>query len=187
MTTTVCSRKTVLVPPLPRVGTFTVVLAASLLIALLAHVRFTLPFTPVPVTGQTLGVLLVAAALGARRGTAAVLAYLAEGALGLPVFAGGSGMAYLFGPTGGYLLGFLAAAWVVGALAERGSERNLRTAWLAFLAGEAVIYAFGVPWLGLYVGFSRAVVLGFTPFLLGDLLKALFAGLLLPAAWRLQR
>ncbi len=180
-------RRTVLVPAFSRAGNAAVIVAASLFIALMAHVRLPLPFTPVPLTGQTFAVLLVGAALGSRRGTAAVLVYLAEGALGLPVFAGGAGLAYLLGPTGGYLFGFLAAAWLSGRFAERGNDRRLATAWVGFLAGEAAIYALGVPWLALFVGFPQAVALGLLPFLLGDFLKALAAGLLLPAVWRWAR
>ncbi len=187
MLTTVHPRKAVLVPALSRAGNLALVLAASAFIALMAHVRLPLPFTPVPITGQTFAVLLVGAALGSRRGAAAVLAYLAEGALGLPVFAGGGGLAYLLGPTGGYLFGFVAAAWVVGKLAEHGHDRRFITAWAGFLLGEIVLYAFGLAWLSRFVGMRQAIALGLTPFLLGDALKALAAGLLLPTVWQWQR
>ena len=175
----------VLVPPLSRRANLALILGASLFIALLAQVRIPLPFTPVPITGQTLGVLLVGAALGPWRGAAAVLTYLTEGLLGLPVFAGGgAGLAHLLGPTGGYLVGFVAAAWVAGALAERRLDRRGRTAWLAFLLAEVALYLPGLAWLALYVGPQRALALGLYPFILGDLLKALLAGALLPTAWR---
>ncbi len=177
-------RKTVLVPPLSRAGNVALIFAASLFIALMAHVRLPLPFTPVPVTGQTFAVLVVGAVLGSRRGTAAVLAYLAEGLLGLPVFAGGAGLAYALGPTGGYLLGFVAAAFLTGLLAERGGDRRFASAWVGFLLGEAAIYALGVPWLAHFVGFPQAVAMGLLPFIVGDLAKALVAGLLLPIAWQ---
>ena len=162
------------------------VLGASLFVAALAQVRIPLPFTPVPITGQTLGVLLIGALLGARRGAAALMLYLAEGLAGLPVFAAGSGGASsLFGPTGGYLLSFVLAAWLVGWLCERGLERTLRTAWLPFLLGEAAIYLLGVPWLAFFVGgLGKAVALGLAPFVVGDLCKMLLAAALLPAAWR---
>ncbi|GAB4527565.1 MAG: biotin transporter BioY [Anaerolineales bacterium] len=161
------------------------ILSGSLLVALLAQVRISLPFTPVPITGQTMGVLLTGALLGSRRGTAALLLYLLEGLAGLPVFAGGAGgAAHLMGATGGYLLGFVLAAWLVGALCERGLERTWRTAWLPFLAGEALIYLAGVPWLAFFVGgMHKAVTLGLLPFLPGDALKAMLAAALLPAAW----
>jgi biotin transport system substrate-specific component len=163
------------------------VLSGALLVAALAQVRIPLPFTPVPVTGQTLGVLLVGALLGSRRGAASLGVYLLAGVAGLPFFAGGaSGAGVLFGATGGYLFGFVLAAWLVGRLSERGLERKTRSAWLAFLVGEIAIYALGVPWLALFVGgLEKALLLGFVPFVAGDLLKAGLAGLLLPAGWRL--
>lgn len=174
----------VLIPARSRRADGALVLAASLFIALMAQVSLPLPFTPVPITGQTFAVLLVGATLGARRGALAVLAYLAEGLAGLPVFAGGTGgLAHLLGPTGGYLLGFVAMAATVGALAEHGLDRRLRSAWLAFLLGEAVLYLCGLPWLAVFVGPSKALTLGLLPFLPGDLLKALLAGLALPALW----
>lgn len=162
------------------------VTGGSLLVALFAQVRIPLPFTPVPLTGQTFAVLLVGALLGARRGAWSLALYLLQGALGAPVFAGGkAGLVHLFGPTGGYLLGFLVAAWLVGWLAERGGERRLPVSLLTFLLGEGVIYLFGLPWLALFVGWERVLVTGLFPFLPGDLIKAIAAALALPAAWRL--
>jgi len=163
-------------------------LAGSVLIALMAQLSLRLPWTPVPITGQTLAVLLEAAALGARRGASAVALYLCMGATGMPVFAlGGGGIAHLLGPTGGYLLGFLGAAWLVGWLAEHGWDRRLPTTALALLLGNALIYAFGLPWLALFVGWSAVLPLGLFPFIIGDLFKLLLATLLLPASWRLVR
>lgn len=162
------------------------VVGGSLLVALLAQVRIPLPFTPVPLTGQTFAVLLVGALLGARRGAWSLALYLLQGALGAPVFAGGkAGLVHLFGPTGGYLLGFLAAAWLVGWFAERGGERRLPISLLTFLLGEAVIYLFGLPWLAFFVGWERVLIAGLLPFLPGDLIKVIAAALALPAAWRL--
>ncbi len=164
------------------------VLFGSLLIALLAQVRVVLPFTPVPITAQTLGVLLIGAVLGSRRGAAAVIAYIVEGGLGLPFFAGGkAGLAVLMGPTGGYLLGFVAAAFVVGWLAERGLDRRVSTSMPLFVLGMAVIYAFG--WLGLsrFVGMEAALAGGVLPFIFGDIVKVALAAALLPAAWRLLK
>ena len=157
----------------------------SLLVALAAQVTVRLPFSPVPVTGQTLAVLLVGALLGSRRGAASMLAYLVEGLIGLPVYAGGaSGLAYAMGPTGGYLVGFVAAAFVTGWLAERGWDRRAGTTALAMLAGNAAIYAFGLPWLAIYVG-QQAAVLGLVPYVVGDIAKLVLAALSLPVGWKL--
>jgi biotin transport system substrate-specific component len=161
----------------------------SLLVAVFAQIRIPLPFTPVPITGQTLAVLLVGAALGSKRGSASMLLYLTLGLAGMPVFAGGeAGLAYLSGATGGYLLGFIVAAYAVGRLAERGLERKFRTAILPFLIGQSIIYGLGVLWLGMYLGnLNDALVLGFYPFVIGDLMKMAFAAALLPATWKLVR
>jgi biotin transport system substrate-specific component len=164
--------------------------AGSWLVAGLAQLQVRLPFTPVPVTGQTLGVLLVGAALGPGLGALSMGLYLAQGALGLPFFSGGeSGPAFL-GPaaaTGGYLWGFLVAAALVGWLARRGWDRTPARAVAAMLLGEAVIYLVGLPWLmgAIDVAPARALSLGFAPFVVGDLLKLIVAAGLLPAAWRL--
>ncbi len=164
-------------------------LTGSLLVALFAQVRIPLPFTPVPITGQTFAVLLVGAALGARRGAAALTLYLLEGALGLPFFAGGrGGLHVLSGATAGYLFGFVLAAWLTGRLAERGLERNVRTSLLPFVAGSLVIYICGLAWLTVVRGSLRqAIILGLLPFLPGDAVKLLAAALALPAAWRLLK
>ena len=164
------------------------VTAGALLVALLAQVRIPLPFTPVPLTGQTFAVLLVGAALGSRRGFASLSLYTLIGAFGLPVFAGGAGgAAYAFGPTGGYLFGFILAAYVTGLLAERGLERSLRTSLLPFLAGTIIIYALGAGWLAFFVGPQVAFAKGVLPFIPGDLLKLALAALALPAAWMLVK
>jgi biotin transport system substrate-specific component len=162
--------------------------AGALLVALLAQVRIPLPFTPVPLTGQTFAVLLVGAALGSRRGLASLGLYTALGLVGLPVFAGGSsGTSALLGPTGGYLLGFIVSAYVIGLLAERGLERSLQTSLLPFLVGTVLIYALGAGWLAFYVGPANAISKGILPFLLGDTFKIVAAALVLPAAWKLAR
>ena len=164
------------------------VVTGSLLVAALAQVRIPLPLTPVPITGQTFAVLLVGAVLGSERGAFSLILYLVEGGLGLPFFAGGAGgLTHVFGPTGGYLLGFIAAAYLVGRLAESGLDRRFRTSVLIFLAGEAIIYLFGVTWLGFFIGFQQALAAGLLPFLPGDLFKLLAAALVLPAGWRLAR
>ncbi|HXF56532.1 MAG TPA: biotin transporter BioY [Actinomycetota bacterium] len=168
------------------------VVGGSLLVAGLAQLSIRLPFTPVPITGQTLGVLLVGASLGAARGLASMLLYLAEGAVGLPFFAEGKGgweVLTLATPSGGYLFGFVAAAALVGFLSQRGWDRSLRSCIGAMLLGEVVIYLCGLPWLAASVGVpaTRALELGLYPFVVGDLLKLFVAAGALPAAWRLTR
>ena len=144
----------------------------SLVIALGAQVAIPLPFTPVPVTLQTLAVLLAGCLLGSGRGALAVVAYLGEGFAGLPVFSGGTaGISHLVGPTGGYLLGFVAAAFVVGVFAQRGAARSPLGTLVMLVIGNVVLYVPGVIWLGVYTGMDRAISLGFLPFVLGDLLK----------------
>ncbi|MBK9211320.1 MAG: biotin transporter BioY [Anaerolineales bacterium] len=165
----------------------TLIILGSLFVAALAQVEIPLPFTPVPITGQTFGVLLVGAALGSKRGAASLTLYLAEGALGLPFFAGGAhGLSVLTGATAGYLLGFIGAAYVIGRLAEKGLERSVRTSFIPFLVGTVLIYACGVTWLAVMLGsWSKAVTFGLIPFLIGDIIKLLAASLALPAAWKL--
>jgi biotin transport system substrate-specific component len=147
-------------------------LLGSALLTLSAKIQ--VPFYPVPMTMQTLVVLLIGMAFGARLGVATVALYLAEGAAGLPVFAGtpekGIGLAYMIGPTGGYLLGFVFAAAVAGWLVER--RRDAAGLALAVVAGSIAIYAPGVLWLASFVGLAKALELGLMPFLWGDLLKA---------------
>ena len=149
---------------------------ANLLLIACAQVRIPLPFTPVPITGQTLGVLLAGALLGSRYGTAVVAAYVVQGLIGLPVFAGWKGgVAALLGPTGGYILGFIPAAFVAGYLLERGFHRNWSTTLVALIVSNALIYAFGLPWLAFFVGWDKVLQMGFLPFVFGDLLKLLTA------------
>lgn len=167
----------------------TLIVLGTLFVAILAQVKIPLPFTPIPLTGQTFAVLLVAAALGSKRGTASMAFYIVIGAFGLPVFAGGaSGITYLSGATLGYLIGFILAAYVVGLLAERGLERNIRTSIIPFLVGTVIICTCGVIWLSMLLGnFSKAVAAGLTPFLIGDFIKLIAAALVLPAAWNLAK
>jgi biotin transport system substrate-specific component len=164
------------------------VVTGSLLVALAAQLEIRLPFTPVPWTGQTFAVLLVGALLGARRGALALLAYLSEGLAGMPVFAGGAfGAGALMGPTGGFLLGFVPAAAVTGALAERGWDRRFLTTWAAMAIGSACLFACGLPWLAAFVGWDRVLALGLLPFVPGDVTKQVLAAILLPGAWKLAR
>lgn len=156
----------------------------ALIVALTAQVY--IPTTPVPFTGQTFGVLVVGGALGFRRGAAALGLYLVVGLVGVPVFSeGDSGTATLFGVTGGYLLGFVAAAAVVGRMAELGWDRRIGGAMAAMLLGTAIIYAIGVPWLKAVTGMSWAdsVANGLTPFLIWDTAKLAIAAALFPLAW----
>lgn len=161
------------------------VLLGSALIALSARVAIPLPFSPVPITGQTFAVLLVGTALGPWRGAAALLAYLAEGAAGLPVFAGiHTGPAALLGPTGGYLFGFVPAAWICGYLAERGWDRSVVGTVAAMILGNVAIFAVALPWLARFVGPGNVWALGFWPFIPGDVVKIALAAAALPLAWK---
>ena len=151
------------------------------------------PFWPVPMTLQTFAVMGLAAAYGSRLGVATVIAYLAAGAAGLPVFTNTppdiAGPAYLLGPTGGFLIGFVAAAFIVGIAADRNWDRSVPKLLAAMLAADAALFVLGLAWLGVAVpalGFSWGLLeAGLFPFLLGDLLKVLIAALAVPAAWRL--
>lgn len=163
---------------------FTLILAGSVLIAISAQLAVWVPFSPVPVTGQTFAVLMIGALFGARRGGLCVLAYLTEGLAGLPVFAGGAGgIAWLIGPTGGYLLGFIAAAVLVGWLAEHGWDRKIWTTVIAMLAGNICIYTFGLLWLTVLMVDNKFRI-GVYPFIAGDVAKTILAALLLPAGWK---
>jgi biotin transport system substrate-specific component len=160
------------------------VLAGTLVVILSA--RVIIPVTPVPFTGQTFGVLLVGGALGFRRGLAALLLYVALGAVGMPVYAEGKfGLAVLSGATGGYLIGFVVAAALVGRLAELGWDRRIGGALAMMAIGTAVIYAIGVPWLKVALGlpWPDAVAGGMTKFLLWDAAKLAVAAAIFPTAW----
>ncbi len=163
----------------------------SLLLTLSAKVS--IPFYPVPLTMQTFVVLAIGFACGWKQGVAAVLLYLLQGACGLPVFAGtpaqGIGWAYMLGPTGGYLLGFVVAAALCGWLAERGWSRSVARTFAAMLLGTLVIYAFGLWRLGSLLGWDKPIFAwGMQPFLIGDVFKIALAMLVIPPTWkRLQR
>lgn len=158
------------------------------LVALAAQITIALPFTPVPITGQTFAVVLVGGALGAARGAASLSLYLLLGLVGVPVYSdGGSGWDVVSGATGGYLVGFLLAAALTGALAEHRWDRRLSSSIAAMLTGNVVIYLAGVPWLAhaADLGLETALEQGLYPFVVGDLLKLYLAGALLPATWKL--
>jgi biotin transport system substrate-specific component len=168
----------------------TLIVGGSFVIGLMAQIAIPLPFTPVPITGSTLAVLMAGALLGSRRGSLCILTYLAEGLAGLPVFAGGNaGMTALLGPTGGYLVGFVLAAFVTGWLAEREWDRHLGKNFLAMLAGNVVLYLPGVLWLSVYTDshLAQALTLGLYPFIVGDLIKLAVATSILPLAWHVVR
>jgi biotin transport system substrate-specific component len=161
------------------------VVLGTLAITASAYVVIPLPVSPVPVTAQTLVVLLIGALYGATRAAATVLTYLIQGAAGLPVFAGGLGGAVVFvGPTAGYLLGFLLAAIGVGAMAERGWDRRPIRVIVSMIAGYALIYLPGVLWLSWFVGAENVLAAGLYPFLPGAVLKIGIAAALLPLGWR---
>ena len=165
-----------------------VLLAVAGSLLLWASAKVQVPFWPVPMTMQTFVVLGLGAAFGWRLGMATVALYLLQGGMGLPVFAGtpekGIGLAYMAGPTGGYLAGFVLAAGITGWLAERGFDRNVLTTGLAMLAGTVAIYALGLGWLGALIGYEKAVQFGLVPFIPGDIAKLLLAAIVFPATWK---
>lgn len=172
-----------------RVRTVGAVLGGALFMALLAQVAFAVPGSPVPVTGQTLAVVLVGASLGANRGLAAMSLYVVMGFF-LPVYSDGSqGFHHLLEATGGYIIGFVVATWVVGWLAEHGTDRKVLTAFLSFVAAQLIVFGFGLIGLMLYTGESWSWVIhnGFTIFIVGGLVKAAVGAVLMPAAWKISR
>ena len=173
--------------PLDKLRSAALVVAFSLLTALAAQVQIPLPWTPVPITGQTFAVLLTGAMLGSRLGALAMVAYLVEGASGLPFFRGGnSGVPYLlFSPTAGYLFSYPAAAFVTGWLAERGWDRRFLTAAAAMAIGSALILLGGWMWLARFMSVTIAYYQGVAPFLLGDIIKIMLGAATLPIGWRL--
>jgi biotin transport system substrate-specific component len=169
-------------------GAVLVLLAAGLLTV---SAKLQVPFWPVPMTMQTMVVLMIGAAMGSRLGAAAVIVYLVEGAIGLPVFAGtperGLGLPYMAGPTGGFLVGFLAATVVTGCLAEQGFGRTLPRLLVAMTIGHLVIFAFGLAWLSVHLGAAQAWAVGAAPFVAGTLVKTLLAAALIQAGWLVSR
>ena len=161
------------------------VLAVGLGIALLTLAsKVQVPFWPVPMTLQTLAVLMIGATAGARLGGATVLGWLGLGALGVPVFATGAGLAYMVGPTGGYLAGFLLAAVLVGHLADRGHGRTAVSALAMLVIGEVAIFALGTGWLSALIGAEKAVAAGLLPFVPAEILKVALGTAVLAAAWK---
>lgn len=165
------------------------VVAGTALVAVLAQVA--IPLWPVPVTGQTLAVLLVGASLGAARGAASLSLYAILGAIGLPIYSdSSSGWSVLLGPTGGYIIGFIVSAAVVGWAAERSWDRGWYKPIITFVGGSLVVFAIGLPWLAVSLGqlglpndLQSVLIAGFYPFIIGGLIKAAIAAALLPALW----
>jgi biotin transport system substrate-specific component len=170
---------------LARVYDAALIAGGAMLIGLSAQVKVFLPFSPVPITGQTFAVLMLGALLGARRGALCALLCIIAGIAGLPVFAAGTGLVALAGPTGGYLVGFVFAAYLTGYLAEKGWDRRVGTTILAMVLGNIVIHTFGVLWLSFLMGLRQAIMVGSCPFIIGDVLKIILAAMILPAGWRL--
>lgn len=186
------SRGLVLADALPtvRARSALLVVGGALLTALMAQLVIPVPGSPVPITGQTLAVLVVAASLGPVRASASMALYLLAGLVGLPFYSEAtSGFAVAFGATGGYLLAFIPAAYLIGLAAARGADRRFASALLLFVAGQMLIFTVGVPWLAASTGMgaSQALAAGLYPFILGGLVKAAIAAAVLPGAWRAVR
>jgi biotin transport system substrate-specific component len=161
------------------------ILMGSIFIAFLSQISIPLSFSPVPLTFQTLAILLVGGILGSKRGALSVATYIFEGCLGIPVFAGGTaGIAKLIGPTGGYLLGFIFCSFIVGFFLERGWKDRFVFTFIAMTIGSLVMLFFGAFWLSFYVGKANAFSLGVYPFLVGDIIKIGTAALMIPNGWK---
>ena len=176
--------------PGARVRDAVLVTGAALLTALLAQVSIPVAGSPVPITGQTLAVVVTAAALGPVRGFAGQALYVLLGAVGLPFYSGADGGLHVVtGATGGYLIGFLPAAYLIGLAARQGQDRRITRALPLFALGQLVIFAIGVPWLAVvaHLDAAQAIDAGFTPFIVGGLVKAAIAGVALPGAWWVVR
>lgn len=191
MTTFAAPRRMVLADAIPgaRARDAALVLGGALFMVLMAQISIHVPPSPVPITGQTLGVVVIGSALGAHRGVLAMALYVAMG-LVLPVYAdGNSGPEIVWGATGGYLIGFIVATYVVGRLAELGADRRPLIAFASFCAGQLIVFGIGVPWLKVSVDmdWSTAIHDGFTIFIVGGLIKALAAAIAVPSAWQLVR
>jgi len=153
----------------------------SLLLTISAKVQ--IPFYPVPITMQSFVVLMIGMSYGAPLAASTVLLYLFQGLIGLPVFASGAGIAYMIGPTGGYLAGFFLSAILLGIMASNGWGKNWKTTALAMITGIGIIFLSGVSWLSTFIGVEAALISGFFPFIFGDFLKIIIASLAMPAAW----
>ena len=180
--------RTAFFPRSSAVTTTLIIIIGAGLVAVCAQLSVPLPFTPVPLTGQTFAVVLVGATLGPLAGAASLTLYILVGIAGGPVYADGAhGWDVIASATGGYLIGFILAATITGALATRRWDRRFSTATSAMLAGSIAIYLVGLPWLAwqLDTGLEKTLELGLYPFVIGDLLKLYLAAALLPTAWKL--
>jgi len=178
---------------LPKIENKTLVQARDIFLILSSAVitafasKIKIEIGAVPITMQTFAVLLSGALLGSKGGALSQIIYLFFGLAGSPWFSRGGGISYVMSPTFGYIIGFIFAAYFVGWLCERGWDRNLKTAILAMSLGNIILYIPGLFWLARFVGFGKVLVVGFYPFILGDLLKIVLAGALLPLAWKIIR
>ncbi len=193
MSVTLTNRPTIVDRFVPRSISADIALVALGALLTAGAAQISIPMWPVPITGQTFAVLLVGAALGATRGAISMAFYVLLGAVGLPVFAAGKS-GFVFGPTLGYLFGFIAAGAVVGFFAEREIGRKWFSVAIGFVTGNAIIYAFGLPWLSIYLGanswpndLNATLAAGLYPFLVGDAIKIAIASTLLPGAWALAK
>ncbi len=177
-----------LAPAFTNSWSYKIILAFIGTLILTLSAKIQVPFYPVPMTMQTFVVLVIAMSLGLKLGGLTVLLYLFEGALGLPVFAGtpakGIGIAYMIGPTGGYLVGFLVAAFVVGYLAEHGLGRNIISTFFTIFIGTLLIFLCGYVWLSTLIGLEKAFLFGVLPFVWGEIFKMALATVLLPMCWK---
>jgi biotin transporter BioY len=162
-----------------------VLLVLSFILLTAISAKLKIEIGPVPITDQTLVVLLSGALLGAKRGALSQIFYLLGGLVGIPWFSRGGGIAYLMSPTFGYIVGFVLAAYIVGFLYERGFDRKIENAILAMLVGNLLIYLPGLFWLARFVGWEKVLAVGLYPFIVGDLIKLFLAGLILPLCWKL--
>jgi biotin transport system substrate-specific component len=188
--TTIAPLRAVFIPRTTALINTALVLGATVFMALMAQIAIPVPGSPVPITGQTLGVLLIGTAYGASLGLATIAIYVALGLIGAPILAQGAhGFARLSGPTGGYLIGMLMAAYVVGFLAERRWDVRLQTSFGQMILGEILVFAPGLIWLKIYTGatWTWTVAAGFTPFIVGEIIKIGLAGFALPSVWAIVR
>jgi biotin transport system substrate-specific component len=188
--TTIAPLRVLLIPRTSALTNAALVVGGTAFMSLIAQLAIPVPGSPVPITGQTLGVLLIGTTYGASLGFATIATYVALGLLGAPILAQGAhGFAKLAGPTGGYLVGMVLAALLVGALANRRWDVHLRTSFGQMLIGELLIFAPGLIWLKIYTGASWnwTLAAGLTPFIVGEIIKISLAGFALPSAWALVR